>query len=670
MDRDVLKKKRSRTKKQIFLVNLIIYMVFYFIFSKLVNFPAHFDNIFFQIEVIKMPMICYFLLLTFVSYIIEIIVFNSLTIHINRYISKKEQVLDKKLLKTIRNECMGVSYKFIIQNVIAILVVDFLLFFFIYGIARFFIVNFEKIKIFYLRIGMLISAMWLITNVFSYNFVQKYANDVLYATYSNNKFYYKNAITVSNTFNITMQIIPILLTVLILFINFSYTNTINTYSKNISAYYDVYMSEIQYDKETDINSTELLENLQKNLPLWDENNIVFVIDYDGNVVSRMSKEITPFMQEYMKKYFYYGVDEKGKQIIDLTKDSNVIYDSYGIDEHAYVKEIKDYRGRKMYMGVKYFAGDKESFTYLIYSGVAIFIAYVAIIVYWAKSNTSNMKRLEKYMGMILSEKDILKMNFMPILSSDELGNVSYYYNKIQEKLVIQRDIMFKQEQLSVLGELAGGMAHDINTPISSINTSIMLLEKRLSTDSDRELLDNMKISTERIINIVNSMRNQIRNLGSNDKEKFSLNQMVQDLHVLTQNEQKKNGCTFESEVKEEIEIYGEKTKLGQVLTNLVVNSIQAYGGNGKKGEVKLVAFKKDKNICRIEISDKAGGIPEKVQKYLFKNIMTTKGAKGTGLGLYLAGSVIKGIYQGDIWFEVEKDIGTTFIIEIPMDMEA
>lgn len=180
----------------------------------------------------------------------------------------------------------------------------------------------------------------------------------------------------------------------------------------------------------------------------------------------------------------------------------------------------------------------------------------------------------------------------------------------------------------------------------------------------------MKISTERIINIVNSMRNQIRNLGSNDKEKFSLNQMMQDLHVLTQNEQKKNGCTFESEVKEEIEIYGEKTKLGQVLTNLVVNSIQAYGGNGKKGEVKLVAFKKDKNICRIEISDKAGGIPEKVQKYLFKNIMTTKGAKGTGLGLYLAGSVIKGIYQGDIWFEVEKDIGTTFIIEIPMDMEA
>jgi signal transduction histidine kinase len=145
--------------------------------------------------------------------------------------------------------------------------------------------------------------------------------------------------------------------------------------------------------------------------------------------------------------------------------------------------------------------------------------------------------------------------------------------------------------------------------------------------------------------------------------------MVNDLHVITQNEQKKNGCTFESDVKDEIEIYGERTKLGQVLTNIVVNAIQAYSGNGKKGSVKLTAFQKDKNVCRIEIADQAGGIPEKVQKYLFKNIMTTKGAKGTGLGLYLAGSVIKGIYRGEIWFEVEKGVGTTFIIEIPMNME-
>jgi len=150
------------------------------------------------------------------------------------------------------------------------------------------------------------------------------------------------------------------------------------------------------------------------------------------------------------------------------------------------------------------------------------------------------------------------------------------------------------------------MAHDINTPISSINTSIVMLKSHVKDEKYLEILDTMTISAERIVNIVNSMRNQIRNLGSNDKEEFELNQMVSDLHVLTQNEQKKNSCTFESEVKEKIMIYGEKTKLGQVLTNIVVNGIQAYGLQGKKGNVKLTAFTKGSNTCRIEIEDQAG----------------------------------------------------------------
>lgn len=89
----------------------------------------------------------------------------------------------------------------------------------------------------------------------------------------------------------------------------------------------------------------------------------------------------------------------------------------------------------------------------------------------------------------------------------------------------------------------------------------------------------------------------------------------------------------------------------------------------KKGTVRLTAFTKDKNTCRIEIADEAGGIPEKLQKYLFKNITTTKGANGTGLGLYLANSVITGIYKGKIWFDVKPGVGTTFIIEIPMNEE-
>ena len=237
------------------------------------------------------------------------------------------------------------------------------------------------------------------------------------------------------------------------------------------------------------------------------------------------------------------------------------------------------------------------------------------------------------------------------------------------KLARQQDIMLKQEQLSVLGEMAGGMAHDINTPISAINTAITMLSKKTTDEREQAILKNMQISTDRIISIVTSMRNQVRNMGSDAKENFSLNTMASDLNVIVQNELKKSGCTFTIDIKEEISIYGERTKLGQVLTNLVVNGIQAYSSNGKKGNVTLFAKMENPETCLIEIIDEAGGIPEKVQPYIFNNIMTTKGSKGTGLGLYLAATVIKGVYEGSIDFETEVGKGTKFIIKLPMKRE-
>ena len=113
-------------------------------------------------------------------------------------------------------------------------------------------------------------------------------------------------------------------------------------------------------------------------------------------------------------------------------------------------------------------------------------------------------------------------------------------------------------------------------------------------------------------------------------------------------------------------LYGEKIKLGQVLTNIVVNGIQAYSLNDKLGYVKLNAKIVDNNICRIEIQDNAGGIPKSVQKVLFKKVITTKKSKGTGLGLYTANTIIKNEFNGKLFFEVQEGFGTKFIIEIPL----
>ena len=71
------------------------------------------------------------------------------------------------------------------------------------------------------------------------------------------------------------------------------------------------------------------------------------------------------------------------------------------------------------------------------------------------------------------------------------------------------------------------------------------------------------------------------------------------------------------------------------------------------------------SMAVIKVADYAGGLDESIAPYIFKNILTTKGTSGTGLGLYLAYSVIKGNFNGDITFETSKGEGTTFYIAIP-----
>ena len=669
MEEKLLKYKRRSFNLKIFAVHLIVFFSFYLILDKILNLPEYFTNSVYQKEILVIPILYYFAIAAVLVFIVEFLFQKILMKKINRFIDGKYKKDDKKFIAELRRECMKAPYRFISIQIalsVVLFVVSLIMLFFV---VRMFIPNFDKMNVSIVRVELLVTAGWLLLTVFEYILMQSYANNILFASYEDNRFYVRNDRTISNSNSILLQIIPIIITIFIIFANFSYTNTIEAYSKAISSYYSINMGVLNYDEVEELVPSQVLGDVIENVAVWEKDNSYFVVDWDGNLIEQKKGAVSDFMLKYMGKFYYYSIDEKGKTFIDMQKESSRIYGNFGTDEHAFIKMIRDNYGRKLFVGVKYYAGYEEGFKTLMYSSVLMMAIYSIIIVYWAKSNVANMKKIEKNMKEILLEKDILKKNFMPVLSNDELGNISYYYNKIQEKIVMQNDIMLKQEQLSALGELAGGMAHDINTPISSINTSILMLEKSVTTDRDKDILDNMKIATERIINIVNSMRNQIRNLGSNEKEKFSLNAMVDDLHVLTQNEQKKRGCTFESELKEEIEIYGEKTKLGQVLTNIVVNGIQAYGQQEKKGTVKLTAYKKDKNICRIEIADEAGGIPEKLQKFLFKNITTTKGANGTGLGLYLANSVITGIYKGKIWFDVKPGVGTTFIIEIPMNEE-
>jgi signal transduction histidine kinase len=120
-----------------------------------------------------------------------------------------------------------------------------------------------------------------------------------------------------------------------------------------------------------------------------------------------------------------------------------------------------------------------------------------------------------------------------------------------------------------------------------------------------------------------------------------------------------------SDVPDSILLHGDVNSLVQVINNLITNAIQSY--NGKTGEVvKLTASKNGTNLI-ISVIDTGSGISPAVKNKLFKSMITTKGKNGTGLGLFMSYSTIKGNFNGNITFDSELGKGTTFNIIIPIN---
>ncbi len=302
-----------------------------------------------------------------------------------------------------------------------------------------------------------------------------------------------------------------------------------------------------------------------------------------------------------------------------------------------------------------------------------------------KSNLLNLKDLKMHINETRKEKKIIKeeyhikngkfdkyfqVDIHPIKARQTIQyigtlllfkDITQHRNDIQE-IEDKQEVIVKQGQLVSIGELAGGVAHDINTPISAIKTGIQMLQEMYTPrdETEKELLFRMSNCTEKIIKIVNSMRNQIRNLGSDQKFNFKISEVIEDVRIIAYNEFQKSKCELIVNIEDDLSVYGDPTKLGQVFTNLLLNAIQAY--NEKSGKIEVSVSKAPSNKIMIQVRDYAGGIPENIKEFVFKNILTTKGTKGTGLGLYLAYSVIKGEFSGEITFESSEGQGTTFYI--------
>ena len=112
-------------------------------------------------------------------------------------------------------------------------------------------------------------------------------------------------------------------------------------------------------------------------------------------------------------------------------------------------------------------------------------------------------------------------------------------------------------------------------------------------------------------------------------------------------------------------IHGDVNSLVQVINNMISNSIQAYDGKPEQN-IDLTVEKDHSNNLIIAIKDYGAGMPQNVKDKLFKEMITTKGKNGTGLGLYMSYSTIRAHFNGNITVESEEGKGTIFSIILPL----
>jgi two-component system, NtrC family, sensor kinase len=237
--------------------------------------------------------------------------------------------------------------------------------------------------------------------------------------------------------------------------------------------------------------------------------------------------------------------------------------------------------------------------------------------------------------------------------------------------------LIQSEKMAALGLLVAGVAHEINTPMGAIhsNNDIMTravgkVRKLLEPAPDKEvrrLLDilgeicrNNEIATERIMNIVRSLKNFAR-LDEAERKKVNIHEGIESTLSLLRH-QLKNRIRIVKCFGDIPEIECYPNELNQVFMNILVNAAQAIK---HRGEITVKTWREGDRV-KIAISDTGVGIPPENLSKVFDPGFTTKGVGlGTGLGLSLCYKIVQD-HRGTIEAESSKQ-GTTFTISIPLN---
>jgi two-component system NtrC family sensor kinase len=229
------------------------------------------------------------------------------------------------------------------------------------------------------------------------------------------------------------------------------------------------------------------------------------------------------------------------------------------------------------------------------------------------------------------------------------------------------DQLAYSEKMAELGQLAVGVIHEINTPLSVISAATQLIMREEGLPEHvLELLERIGSEAQRLSQMSRSMLTFGR-LDGGETGEADINLVIRDVLQLLTYEIQKRSVTVTQSLDHKIPILQLNAgRLKQVFINLVMNSLHAMDGGGT---IRVASIVSDDETCEIRVSDTGCGIAAADLENVFQPFYTTKEAgTGTGLGLFVTKEIVHAM-KGSITVESHPGEGTCFTLRFPLCLE-
>ncbi|MBN2143117.1 MAG: HAMP domain-containing histidine kinase, partial [Candidatus Aureabacteria bacterium] len=216
------------------------------------------------------------------------------------------------------------------------------------------------------------------------------------------------------------------------------------------------------------------------------------------------------------------------------------------------------------------------------------------------------------------------------------------------------------------------MEHEIRNPLGNISMTSEVIKLSIQKSEDtqmkekvRDYLDKIITQSQYIVHILKTTRG-ITRLEQQDLTKVYLKNIMNDAILATTQylSRTKYECDHLNDANKDILILADTTNLVQVMTNLIRNAYEACEHRDNP-QIRISIEKKSKTMVHISITDNGVGITEETLKNLFQFKFTTKGTKGSGIGLYFSKLIMK-LHGGDITVFSQYGRGSTFTVTVPL----